>query len=101
MLCYNKIFSLIIKKIIRPENNVFSPTFDNTDKIDLLYKGMFNVYDNLKFNEPLSHVNPNKFDLLYKALNIFTIKDQRENEFLDYFCKIQKVYHALNRFVFL
>ena len=101
MLCYNKIFSLIIKKIIRPENNVFSPTFDKTDKIDLLYKCMFMAYDNIKFNEPQSYVNPNKFDLLDKALNTFTIKDQRENEFLDYFCKIQKVYHALNRFVFL
>ena len=29
------------------------------------------------------------------------IKEKRENEILDYFYKIQKVYHALNRFAFI
>ena len=33
MLSYNKIFSLIIKKIIRTENNIFLRNYDKTDNI--------------------------------------------------------------------
>ena len=102
MLSYNTIFSLIIKKIIRTENNIFLHNYDKTDKIHLLIKAIFTTYDNLYFKEgEMVPVNSNKFDFLDKALNAFMIKDMRENEILNYFCKIQKTYHALNRFAFI
>ena len=102
MLSYNKIFSLIIKKILRTENNIFSFNYDKTDKIDLLYKATFISYDNLHFKDgEFIPFNTNKFLFLDNALNAFMIKGQRENEILDYFCKIQKIYHALNKFAFI
>uniref|UniRef100_A0A6C0AQZ3 Uncharacterized protein n=1 Tax=viral metagenome TaxID=1070528 RepID=A0A6C0AQZ3_9ZZZZ len=97
MLSYNKIFSLIIKKILRTENNIFSFNYDKTDKIDLIYKASFISYDNLHFKDgEFIHFNINKFLFLDNALNAFMIKGQREKELLDYFCKIQKIYHALH-----
>jgi len=102
MLSYNKIFSLIIKKIIRTENNIFLRNYDKTDKIHLMIKAIFTTYDNLYYKEgELVPVNLNKFEFLDNALNSFMIKDMRENEILNYFCKIQKTYHALNRFAFI
>jgi hypothetical protein len=102
MLSYNKIFSLIIKKNIRTENNIFSFNYDKTDKNDLIIKAIFASYDNLYLKEgEMVPFNSNKFLFLNNALNTFMIKGQRENEFLDYFCKIQKVYHALNRFAYI
>lgn len=102
MLSYNKIFSLIIKKIIRTENNIFLSNYDKTDKIHLMIKANFVTYDNLQLKEgKLIPVNSNKFDFLDNALNSFMIKGIRENEILDYFCKIQKIYHTLNRFAFI
>jgi hypothetical protein len=101
MLTYNPIFSLIIKKIINTENNIFLSTFDNSDTIDFIFKSIFIMYDNkyLKNNEKI-YVYSNKFIFLKDILNIFTIKDIRQDEILDYFCKIQKTYHSLNRFAF-
>jgi hypothetical protein len=102
MLSYNKIFSLIIKKILRTENNIFSLNYDKTDNINLIYKASFISYDNLHFKDgEFIHFNTNKFLFLENSLNTFMIKGQRENELLDYFCKIQKVYHALNKFAFI
>ena len=102
MLSYNKIFGLIIKKVLRTENNIFLCNYDKTDKIHLMIKANFVTYDNLQLKEgKLIPVNSNKFEFLDNALNSFMIKDVREHEILDYFCKIQKVYHALNRFAFI
>ena len=102
MLSYNKIFSLIIKKILQRENNIFSFNYDKSDNIDLIYKITFMSYDNLHFKDgEFIHFNTNKFVFLDNALNTFMIKGERENELLDYFCKIQKVYYALNKFAFI
>ena len=102
MISYNKIFSLIIKKIINTENNIFSVNYDKNDSIDLLIKATFACYDNLYLKDgEFIPFNSNKFVFLNNALNAFMIKENRENEILDYFCKIQKVYRALNRFAFI
>ena len=102
MLSYNKIFSLIIKKVLRTENNIFSYNYDKTDKIHLIIKAIFTTYDNLYFKGgELVPFNSNKFEFLDNSLKAFMIKGVREHEILHYFCKIQKVYHALNRFAFI
>ena len=41
-----------------------------------------------------------KFIFFKEALERFGIKGYKEDEFLKYFNKIQRVYHTLNRFVF-
>jgi hypothetical protein len=102
MLEYNKIFSLIIKKILRTENNIFLSNYDKTDSINLIYKTAFLPYDNvhLKDGQYIPY-NSNKFLFLDNILKSFMIKGEKENETLDYFCKIQKVYHALNKFALI
>jgi hypothetical protein len=101
MITYNSVFSIIIKKIIRPENNVFSPKYDNTDPINLIYKAFFGTYDNLHLKENIKvPYYINKFVFLQEGLNMFIIKDKKEDELLFFFYKIQKVYHTLNRFIY-
>jgi len=82
-------YSLIVKKILNINNNIFFNQ-DKKDKIDPIIKLAF-----------LFRCNPKtKFKDLTISLESFLIKNHREDEIMDYFCKIQKIYHILNRFVF-
>ena len=86
-------FKLIIKNIIKTENNIFSSNYDKTDEVNLLYKLL---YQNL-LNE---NINPEqKFIFLNNSLQNIFLNDK--DVFMYYFCKIQQTYNALNRFAFL
>jgi len=86
---------LIIKNIIKTENNIFSSNFDKTDKINILYKALF---QSLLWEEITVY---KKFSFLNKSLqDIFLRENDKKEEFIYYFCKIQKTYNALNRFAF-
>ena len=45
-------FKLIIQKIIKTENNVFSSNYDKTDNVNILYKVLFQklLNDNINVN---------------------------------------------------
>jgi hypothetical protein len=89
-------FETIIYKILNIQNNIFSPNYDKSDNIGGIHKIMFGSYIDNK-------IYKNKFDFLNETINNFYFikKDKERNEFIDYFNKIQKTYHTLNRFSFL
>lgn len=91
-------FNLIIKKVINLDNNIFSYNYDETDKIGGIHKIFFYILNNLQLNKCSS-----KFILLNETINncYFSEKEHEKNEFIILFNKVQKVYHTLNRFVYL
>lgn len=89
-------FETIIYKVINIKNNVFSPNYDKTDNIANIHKFFFGGYIGNK-------IYKNKFDFLNETVNNFYLSKKLEerNEFINYFNRIQKIYHTLNRFCFL
>jgi len=85
-------YSLIIKNIIDTEKNLFS-LIQAPSKVDYVFKILFTtlLVKNLSVKD--------KFSFFIKSLDNFYIKNNKENEFIEHFCKIQKTYHTLNRFV--
>jgi hypothetical protein len=81
----------ITNKIINTDNNIFSLNYDNSDKIDTIFKILFYSLVNNSYK--------NKFVMFKESLNSF-LSFSRE-KFIQYFCKIQKTYRALCRFAFL
>ena len=89
-------FNLIVKKIIKPENNIFSSNYDKTDNITLLNKVFFQKL----LNQSINAVN--KFHFLNNTLHdVFLKNNNKKEEFIELFCKIQKTYKVLNRFAFM
>jgi len=86
-------FETIIYKLINIQNNIFSPKYDNSDKVGGLYKIFFGCYIGNKNYKT-------KFQFLNETINnfYFSQKHEERNEFINYFNKIQKIYHTLNRF---
>ena len=91
-------FQLIINKILKIEKNNFFQ-YDTTEKICPLLKMLFGFGFNNINNENIA-LFKKKFKLLKNILNSFIIKNSREEEVFNYFNKIQRVYHVLNRFVY-
>jgi len=93
----NTTFNNIIDKIINFNNNIFSPKYE-FDGVDGIYKIFFKMlYDNI------NNTYKNKFQFIDEVIKNFYFsgkKDEKE-KLLNLFCKIQKTYHTLNRFVFL
>ena len=81
----------ITNKIINTDNNIFSLKYDNSDKIDTIFKILFYSLVNNSYK--------NKFVMFKESLNSF-LSFSRE-KFIEYFCKIQKTYRALCRVAFL
>ena len=88
-------FQLIINAIFKIEKNNF---FSNIEGIDSNIRCFFSFDRSIKDTDmPLYK---SKFELFKKGLVYFTIKGCKEEEFISYFNKIQRVYHVLNRFVY-
>jgi len=86
--------SLIIKKIVKTDNNVFQPNYDNSDNISGILKIFFTSL--LGYSQ---HVTiKNKFGFFKDMLSNIFMKEKLV-EFIDFFCKIQKIYKVLNTFV--
>ena len=96
-------FSLLIKKLLNLDNNIFSYNYDKSDTCGGLYKIFFNILYCLDSNNCKNYKNYNKFMFLHETINnfYFTSKESERNEFLKLFNKIQKCYRILNRFVYL
>jgi hypothetical protein len=76
------------------EDNIFSYNCKTTN-IDNIFKVLFGIIITTDLT-----VN-NKFKFLKDSLENFLIKQtNKQNEFIDYFCKIQKTYNTLNKFIY-
>jgi hypothetical protein len=92
-------FETIIYKTLNLQNNIFSPKYDKSDNIDGIYKIFFNSFiDNKSTN-----FYKNKLHFYNETINNFYLSEKYEerNIFIDYFRKIQKTYHTLNRLCFI
>jgi hypothetical protein len=92
-------FYLIINKILKIENNIFFTYYDGIG-VDPLLKVLFK-FGFEKMNNENIPIYKKKFVFLKEAMNNFIIKGHREEEVFDYFNKIQRTYHSLNRFAFI
>ena len=87
-------YSLIVKNIIKIENNFFNFNYKD-DGINGIFKILFdsNLCKEITIKE--------KYKFFIDTLNDFYIKGtKKEEEFINYFCKIQKTYNLLNRLVY-
>ena len=90
-------YRLIITNILKTYNNPFlykNNNNDINDNIDGILKCIFSILLNKEINIK------NKFSFFFDSLDHFLIKNNKENEFIEYFYKIQKTYNILNRFVY-
>jgi hypothetical protein len=78
------VYSKILEKIINTD-----VTIQHT-----LVKQIFTVFLNEK------QTNTNKFSFFKKTVETDFIKNFHEKEFIDCFCKIQKIYNTLNKFFY-
>ena len=90
-------FNFIMDKMINFKNNTFSPGYKD-DGIYSIYKVFFSILYNNYGNKYKS-----KLHFLQDTLNnfYFSINTDDKFDFLNLFCKIQKVYHIINRFFYL
>jgi hypothetical protein len=86
-------YKLIITNILKMENSVFLYNYID-DGIDNIIKLIFEMLLCKEINIK------NKYAFLKESLNNFLIKHNKEDCFITYFCKIQKVYNILNKFVY-
>ena len=83
-------FRLIITKIIKPNNNIFSIDYDKSDKIDNIIKVLF-------ANFCLNEIDfQSKLEFFLETINN-TFLQNIKDEFIDNFCKIQRTYNGFNR----
>jgi hypothetical protein len=82
-------FKLIIKKIIKTDNNIFLKNYDNADKVNKMIKFVFSSF----FFKETSVKN--KFGFFYEIISNQFYKNIKD-EFIDYFYKIQKIYNGFN-----
>lgn len=89
-------FQKIINKVANLDNNYFSIDYDESDSVNGIHKSLLNMICNSKDG------NKNKFAYYNEVTNNYYFKqhlNEREN-FIDLFCKIQRTYHVLNKFVY-
>ena len=87
-------FNLIIKKIVKLDNNIFSYNYNETDGISGIHKIFFYILYKLESKNN----NTSKFIFLDETLNnyYFCEKELEKKEFLNLFNKIQKIYYIIN-----
>ena len=92
-------FNKIINNVINLDNNIFSFNYNKSDKIAGIHKIFFSILSDIKLYKNYK----NKFDFINQTLNNFYFlkKNTEKTEFYELFCKIQHIYHILNRFVYL
>lgn len=86
-------YKLIIKNIIKTDRNFFSLDYKEDENIKWYIKFIFLIILDKNLNIK------NKYKIFFELLNSFLIKDKKD-EFINYFCKIQKTYNILNRFIY-
>ena len=84
-ICY------ITNKVLNIDNNVFSLNYDKNDPIKPLMKLVFMSLVNNRYK--------GKFNMFKETLVSFL--NFSRDEFIDFFCKIQKTYHSFSRLAFI
>ena len=92
-------FDTIVYNLINVKNNIFNYNYDKTDKVGGIHKIFFYTLINIQNTK----IYRNKMHFLNETINnfYFSQKLEERDEFINYFNKIQKIYHTLNRFCFL
>jgi hypothetical protein len=81
----------ITNKLLNMDNNVFSLNYDKNDPIKPIFQLVFMSLVDNRYNS--------KFNMFKETLVSF-LKFSRD-EFIDFFCKIQKTYHSFSRLAFI
>jgi hypothetical protein len=81
----------ITNKVLNMDNNVFSLNYDKSDPVKPLMKLVFMSLVNNRYK--------GKFNMFKETLVSF-LKFSRD-EFINFFCKIQKTYHSFSRLAFI
>ena len=84
--------TLIINRVLNLNNNIFFKDY-KSDNIDLSFKLLFHSILNKKITKK------EKFIFFKESLENFLIKN-KEEDFINYFYKIQKTNNVLNRFAY-
>lgn len=90
-------FNKIINRVINLDNNIFSLNYDENDKVQGIFKNFFYILSNIHLYKNYK----NKFDYVEKTMNDFYFSKKQKTEFFNLFCKIQHIYHIINKFVYL
>lgn len=92
-------FNKIINRVINLDNNIFSLNYDKNDKVQGIFKIFFIILSNIHLYKNYK----NKFDYVEKTMNdfYFSKKQNEKTEFFNLFCKIQHIYHIINKFFYL
>ena len=83
--------SYITNKVLNIDNNVFSLNYDKSDPVKPLMK--------LVFMSLVNNRHKSKF-IMFKESLVSFLKFSRD-EFINFFCKIQKTYYAFSRLAFI
>jgi hypothetical protein len=86
-------YKLIIKNTLKTSNSVFFYNYID-DGIDNTIKLIFEMLLTKEIN------SKNKYTFFKESLGNFLIKNNKEDDFIRYFCQIQKTYHTLNKFAY-
>jgi hypothetical protein len=81
----------ITNKLLNMDNNVFSLNYDKSDPVKPLMKLVFMSLVNNRYK--------GKFNMFKETLVSFL--NFSRDEFIDFFCKIQKTYHSFSRLAFI
>jgi hypothetical protein len=87
-------FSLIIKNTINTDNNIFLPSY-KIDNVLEIHKLFFNLL--LNNNDKITTTI--KYHFFNNSLKNLFMKNEYREDFINYFCKIQRIYHILNSFI--
>ena len=88
------IYKLIIKNLLHTDNNIFSFNYDKNETVDERCKLFFNIFLNQNIDIK------NKFKFFYETINSIFLNDKKD-KFINYFCKVQKTYNVLNKFLYI
>ena len=87
------LFCHIAKQIIDIENNIFSKNYDITDNTPPIVKTFFlHLFSSTNYKS--------KFDFFNITINSIFIHNSKQ-QFIDIFCKIQKIYNSFRKFAHL
>jgi hypothetical protein len=91
-------FQIITYNTLNINNNIFSHMYDLKDTIKSVHKFFFMHL----LNNNLNNKANDKLTFFYDTINNFYFSKsiEAQNEFINYFYKIQKTYHTLNRFCY-
>jgi len=88
-------FSLIIKNIINTDNNIFLPSYTINDNVLEIHKLFFNLL--LNYNDKITTAI--KYHFFADTLKNLFMRNEYREAFINYFCKIQRIYHLLNSLI--